>query len=274
MLIPATGDSGTLKGKYGKVKRILGTGGSSKCWLLEYKNVDNKCIKLAVKDFSNSCKRKKILNEFTIGSVLHHKNIIETLDIIFEKKHSYEILELCKSDLFHSIQSGINETDKNRLYNELLNGVSYLHGMGVCHRDLKPENCLIDFEDHLKITDFGCAKVIKVPFSSHTELCQDRCGSLPYMPPEELETDDKYDGLAADIWACGIIYVVLMLGRFAWGKAVRKDQYYANYLKNRKIEGLAEFIVNILEPEPAKRWKIQELVTNFNKIKRIGSLFF
>lgn len=266
IMFPSTGDSDTLKKKYGKLKCLLGKGGSSKCWLLEYNNEDNKSIKIAVKDFKKPCNKRMIMNEFTIGSVLHHENIIETLDIIIEKKHSYEILELCKTDLFEWIKSGLDEFNKERLFGELLNGISYLHVTGVCHRDLKPENCLIDFENHLKITDFGCAKVIKNPFSSNIELCNERCGSFPYMPPEVLDTDEKYDGMAVDIWACGIIYIVLITEKFAWLKATMKDDKYKNYVKKMRIDGVKDFIVSVLDPEPAKRWKIQDLIDYRAKI--------
>lgn len=54
--------------------------------------------------------------------------------------------------------------------------------MKIIYRDLKPENILIDIEGHLKLADFGLAKVV----SSHDALNDTFCGSPEYMSPEML----------------------------------------------------------------------------------------
>ena len=65
-------------------------------------------------------------------------------------------------------------------------------------RDLKPENCLFDSHNHLKIIDFGSADVVKSPFDNVCRKSYGRCGSGPYMPPEEF-TDATYDGTKVDV---------------------------------------------------------------------------
>lgn len=51
--------------------------------------------------------------------------------------------------------------DARRFFNQLMDGVNYLHSKGVAHRDLKPENLLLDELDHLKISDFGMATMFR-----------------------------------------------------------------------------------------------------------------
>lgn len=51
--------------------------------------------------------------------------------------------------------------DARRFFNQLMDGVNYLHGKGVAHRDLKPENLLLDEHDNLKISDFGMATMFR-----------------------------------------------------------------------------------------------------------------
>lgn len=48
-----------------------------------------------------------------------------------------------------------------RYFQQILDGVEYLHSRGVAHRDLKPENILLDDRDNIKISDFGMATVFR-----------------------------------------------------------------------------------------------------------------
>lgn len=56
---------------------------------------------------------------------------------------------------------GMALTDARRFFNQLMNGVHYLHSRGVAHRDLKPENLLLDDRNNLKISDFGMATMFR-----------------------------------------------------------------------------------------------------------------
>lgn len=56
---------------------------------------------------------------------------------------------------------GMPLTDARRFFNQLMNGVDFLHSKGVAHRDLKPENLLLDEHDNLKISDFGMATMFR-----------------------------------------------------------------------------------------------------------------
>jgi 5'-AMP-activated protein kinase catalytic alpha subunit len=60
-------------------------------------------------------------------------------------------------DLFDRIVSKgkLSETQGRKMFQQLIDGVSYCHNKGVFHRDLKLENVLLDAKGHIKITDFG-----------------------------------------------------------------------------------------------------------------------
>jgi len=60
---------------------------------------------------------------------------------------------------------------------EIVLAFDYLHGMDIAYRDLKPENLLIDKEGHVKITDFGFAKVVE-------DKTMTLCGTPEYLAPE------------------------------------------------------------------------------------------
>lgn len=56
---------------------------------------------------------------------------------------------------------GMQVDEARRFFNQLMDGVNYLHNKGVAHRDLKPENLLLDEHDNLKISDFGMATMFR-----------------------------------------------------------------------------------------------------------------
>lgn len=62
-----------------------------------------------------------------------------------------------KGELFdYIVQKGrIDEEEASKFYKRVISGIAYLHELNIVHRDLKPENLLIDFNQQIKIVDFG-----------------------------------------------------------------------------------------------------------------------
>ena len=73
----------------------------------------------------------------------------------------------------------LNEQQAAKFYYELISGIEYLHKSGVCHRDLKPENLLLDYDNTLKIVDFGLSNMYE-----KSETLKTACGSPCYAAPE------------------------------------------------------------------------------------------
>ncbi|KAG9064603.1 serine/threonine-protein kinase HAL4/sat4 [Linnemannia hyalina] len=128
-------------------------------------------------------------------------------------------------DLFNLLTNShppISLHEKHCLWRQLINGVQYMHSMGVAHRDLKPENILIDGTGRiLKITDFGIANVFKSVGDPIPLPCRGIIGSEPYIAPEEFY-QEEYDPRAVDVWACGIIFYVMYYAAMPWARADRK----------------------------------------------------
>ena len=148
------------------------------------------------------------MSEFCISSTLHHRNIVETVDLIQDEKQNWcEVMEFCSGgDLYSRISTAPQPTreESDCLFKQLLNGVAYLHSMGVAHRDLKPENLLLDNTGTiLKITDFGVSEVFRCPFERAIRRARGVAGSGPYIAPEEFSIGAEYDPTKVDVWACG-----------------------------------------------------------------------
>ncbi|SZE99462.1 unnamed protein product [Blumeria hordei] len=214
------GDDHGLQSKYGKLGKVLGAGAGGSVRLMK-RSRDGRMF--AVKEFrarhSHETEReyaKKVTAEFCIGSTLHHGNIIETLDIVCEKGKWYEVMEYAPFDLFAIVMTGkMSRNEINCSFLQILNGVTYLHSMGLAHRDLKLDNVVVNEQGIMKIIDFGNASVFKYPFETGITRASGIVGSDPYLAPEVYD-ERKYDPQPADIWSLAIIFCCMSLRRFPW----------------------------------------------------------
>ncbi|PNY23121.1 Serine/threonine-protein kinase oca2 [Tolypocladium capitatum] len=224
------GDDHGLTSKYGKLGKVLGSGAGGSVRLMRRKE-DNTVF--AVKEFrarhtyeSEREYNKKVTAEFCVGSTLHHGNIIETLDILQEKGRWFEVMEYAPYDLFAIVMTGkMSREEIKCCFLQILNGVTYLHSVGLAHRDLKLDNVVVSDKGIMKIIDFGSAHVFKYPFENGTVAAKSIVGSDPYLAPEVYDSKE-YDAAAVDIWSLAIIFCCMTLRRFPWKIPRMTDNSY------------------------------------------------
>lgn len=174
MAVPFADDHG-LQSKYGKFGKVLGSGAGGSVRLMK-RSSDG--VTFAVKQFrarhsyeSERDYNKKVTAEFCIGSTLHHGNIIETMDLVNEKANYYVVMEYAPYDLFAIVMTGrMSREEVSCCTLQILNGVNYLHSMGLAHRDLKLDNVVVNEHGIMKIIDFGSAAVYRYPFENDIVL--------------------------------------------------------------------------------------------------------
>ena len=88
---------------------------------------------------------------------------------------------------------------------EICLALEYLHNVHIIYRDLKPENILVGRDGHIKLTDFGFAKMIKSNEKTFT-----LCGTPEYMAPEIILNQGHNKGV--DWWAFGVLIYELLTG--------------------------------------------------------------
>mmetsp|Transcript_8441 Transcript_8441/g.8353 ORF Transcript_8441/g.8353 Transcript_8441/m.8353 type:complete len:400 (+) Transcript_8441:108-1307(+) len=178
-----------------------------------------------------------------LQNVSNHPNIIKLLDYsksaVYHKKQertkfvSYIALELAKNgEIFDFVfKLGAFPEPIARFYFKcLLSAVEALHSAGVVHRDLKPENIFLTENFELKLSDFGYAG----PTSGRDGSGQLNTfkGTRPYMAPEILERK-PYRGISTDLFSCGIILFIFMLGRPPFARAERQNPHFVHiFTKN------------------------------------------
>ncbi|GAA5963656.1 hypothetical protein JCM3765_003534 [Sporobolomyces pararoseus] len=233
---PLGEDHAHLQKKYGKWGKILGSGAGGTVRLIK-RSKDHTVY--AVKEFR--AKRvgesereyvKKVTAEFCIGSTLHHPNIIETLDIISDNGHYYEVMQYAEFDLFSIVMSGkMTRPEIYCVFKQIIDGVDYLHSMGLAHRDLKLDNCVMTGDNTVKLIDFGTAVVFQYP-GQKTTKANGVVGSDPYLAPEVIAKKD-YDPRLTDVWSVAIIFMCMILRRFPWKLPdAKNDASYRLYVSS------------------------------------------
>jgi serine/threonine protein kinase len=124
-------------------------------------------------------------------------------------------MEYAPYDLFSVVMSGqMSRPETYCVFRQIVDGVDYLHGMGLAHRDLKLDNCVMTKENIVKLIDFGTATVFHYPGQAPTKATG-IVGSDPYLAPEVL-SGSPYDPQKSDVWSIAMIFLCMTLRRFPW----------------------------------------------------------
>ena len=98
---------------------------------------------------------------------------------------------------------------------EMITALEHAHGVGVIHRDIKPGNVLITENGHVKVTDFGLAKLHAA--DQGQTVTQGIAGTLYYMSPEQVKGERNLDG-RSDLYALGVTIYEVLSGRLPFDR--------------------------------------------------------
>ena len=251
----------------------LGEGAFAKVRLATQIHIKEKCaVKILEKRLLESSRDiQRLKKEIKILKKLRHKNIIQLYDIMESKRNLYFVMEYCKGgELFDYIvkKKRLKEPEACSFFQQIINGVEYLHNQGIIHRDLKPENLLLDDNNHIKISDFGLST-----FYSKNNYLQTACGTPSYAPPEMLE-GHEYNGEATDVWSCGIILYAMLCGTLPFSESqeaiiVKKIKTHDYSIPNYLSCEAKDLLNHILIINPKERISINQIKKHawFNLVK-------
>ncbi|SBT80394.1 serine/threonine protein kinase KIN, putative [Plasmodium malariae] len=149
----------------------------------------------------------KIMKEIEIHKKIDHNHICKFYEVHENKNNLYMILEyLPKGDLLTYIyeRKKINEDSARTIFYQLISAIDYLHKNNIVHRDLKPENILLDYNENVKLIDFGLSTIYR-----KNSLLTTSCGS-PYYTSPEILLGNKYHAELTDVWSLGVIIFLLL----------------------------------------------------------------
>ena len=192
------------------LKETLGKGAFGKVYLGVAKKTGEK---FAIKNLNKNkiTSREdidRVHREISIVKKFNHTNVIKTFEISETMNSFFIVMEYCHNgELFDYIvkHQKLGEEEAAYFFYQLIEGLEYIHSLGITHRDIKPENLLLAKGNVLKIIDFGLSNYFR------GNLLSTPCGSPCYASPEMVK-GDKYNGFKIDVWSTGIVLFALVCG--------------------------------------------------------------
>jgi tRNA A-37 threonylcarbamoyl transferase component Bud32 len=266
---------GQTLGHY-RVEAKLGEGGMGVVYRAFDTHLDRLvAIKILRADAIPSSERKRrFVQEAKAASALNHPNIVHIYDISSCGPTDFIAMEFVQGKTLHQLigNNGLALRDTLRYSIQIAEALARAHSAGIVHRDLKPANIIVAEDGHVKLLDFGLAKLTEktVDFQATTammtaeELQQTEEGSIvgtvAYMSPEQAE-GRKVDA-RSDIFSFGCVLYEMVTGRQAFQRASRSATLSAilndepqplSYIAANVPGELEKIISRCLRKDPARR---------------------
>src|SRR5438132_3895247 len=212
---PADGGERRI-GKY-IVKRELGRGGMGAVYLAVQPGLGRE---VAIKELVPSAAAdptalKRFLQEAQVMARTSHPNLVQVHDLEQIGAANYIVLEFVRGK---SLRDWLNKGEIPlpqvfAVMHGVLQALDYAHRHAIVHRDMKPENVLLWDEGHVKVDDFGIARLTdeSVPPGSTATKTGTTVGTPQYMSPEQVASS-KVDG-RSDLYSAGIVFYELVVGQ-------------------------------------------------------------
>ena len=277
--------------------KILGKGSSGHVFEVTHKTSGEKfACKVIHKNFMMNDDRT-MNTEVEIMKHVRHENIANMHELYETSASKWFILELANAGTLHTAlatESNYTEGLIAAQFKQVLQGVQYLHSMGIVHRDLKQDNILCSVSVSaatgeksytVKIADFGLSAVVAVrPNKNHSretlamkklKLLREMWGTTEYFAPEVYQ---RAYGPQVDVWALGCVLYELLTGESPFPVRERTVSSVEKYLLNggAKVKRYFELqpawfelsfeaqdlIRNMLKVNPTRRLSVEECLAH------------
>jgi serine/threonine protein kinase/streptogramin lyase len=152
--------------------------------------------------------------EGAVLATLKHPNIVEVYSPFTEEHASCIVMEMLEGNsLGEILRSGTLPLPRIKaIARQAAGALAYAHSKSIVHRDVKPDNIIVVGEDHVKVTDFGIARILRPDATINTMHSTGMSLGTPlYMAPEQVE-GKRVDG-RADVYSLGAVLYQMVTGR-------------------------------------------------------------
>jgi eukaryotic-like serine/threonine-protein kinase len=266
---------GTRVGPY-EVLALLGTGGMAEV----YRAKDIRLGRdVAIKVMSEALSAdgpllERFEREAKLAGSLNHPNVVALYDVGLQDGKPYFVTELLEGDSLRGrmARGPIPLAAALEWAAQIAQGLAAAHARGIVHRDLKPENVFITHDGHVKVIDFGIAKLVEAareaaphglmeqtvsPSGAHTGTGV-VLGTPGYMSPEQVRGDPV--DARTDFFSLGAVLYEMLCGRRAFAAGSVVESGYA--ILHAEPEPLpvtipapvAQVVHRCLEKDPGRRF--------------------
>jgi serine/threonine protein kinase/WD40 repeat protein len=193
---------------------LLGKGGMAEVWLANQLRLNREVAVKIIRASGHSGQSGHFVERFAreAQSVAHleHPNILPVLDYGKADDYLYLVMPYVRGGSLQDWlkRESLSHTQAFKIFEQVLNGLSYAHRKGIIHRDLKPANILLYEDGRAVLADFGVAK----PLNDNMGLTEagSAVGSPEYMAPEQFM---GYADYRSDLYSMAVILYRLLTGR-------------------------------------------------------------
>ncbi len=250
-------------GRY-EVLQLLGNGGTSTVYKV-WDRLPREIIALKLIDPS-AAENPKVLDyfkrELSLARRLSHRNVVRIHDLAEHRGQLYISMEYIEGRTLAALlaqRQRLSAAQFLLIFDQLCDGLGYVHSRGVIHRDIKPQNIMADKDGTLKLMDFGLARSV-----SSRPTMGIAVGTPAYMSPEQIMGQPLTN--ASDIYACGAMFLEMLTGQrplaaMNWAdRCTAKPPQFAPDVHGIPSE-LVHAIRKCMEPDPAQRFQtVEDLV--------------
>lgn len=235
-----------------RVVRLLGSGGMGSVYLAVNTSIDQQvAIKVLRPEFAhNAALRARFKKEAELLCSLDHPGIVKFLNYVEKPEGVFLIMEYVKGitleDYIKHKNGLIVESKAYPLLKEILDAFEYAHSKGIVHQDIKPSNIIIQEDGHIKIMDFGIARIV-----SEAKQNGNVMGTPEYMSPEQIYGQPV--DVRSDIYSLGVLIHNMLTGKAPYDATRLTEQE----IKRRVVK---EDLPRMIDCYPYISDKIQKVV--------------
>jgi serine/threonine protein kinase len=244
-----------------EILSLIGEGGMGSVFLAKHSQVERiVAIKSLLPQFmSNNEIKQRFKNEASTLARLQHANIVGLFDYYEDETGMYLIMEYAEGialdDFIRDVTGPVAEERAVPIINRILKAFSYAHQQGIIHRDIKPANIIITKDDHVKILDFGIARLLGDSNHNLTKTGT-QMGTIYYMSPEQVQ--GKKVDIRSDIYSLGVTFYQMLTGVNPYSGLTTEYEVYSKIVKEdlappqEIYPGIPSYLSSVLKRALAK----------------------